>query len=119
MLYKKNVVPQLAIGTILAFIILLILFHILLKPFRKVETYLYDAEKNYIGMSYGSQFVTEPTPIRVVYTLNENDFINSLDLSAYAGYYATEESKVAHFMRFCSKAVIDENSIITVNEPIE
>lgn len=52
MLYKKNVVPQLAIGTILAFIILLILFHILLKPFRKVETYLYDAEKNYISKDW-------------------------------------------------------------------
>lgn len=52
MLYKKNVVPQLAIGTILAFIILLILFHILLKPFRKVETYLYDAEKSYISKDW-------------------------------------------------------------------
>lgn len=52
MLYKKNVVPQLAIGTILAFILLLILFHILLKPFRKVETYLYDAEKNYISKDW-------------------------------------------------------------------
>lgn len=52
MLYKKNVVPQLAIGTILAFILLLILFHILLKPFRKVETYLYDAEKSYISKDW-------------------------------------------------------------------
>lgn len=54
MLYKKNVVLQLIIGTISMFILLIILFHILLKPFHKVETYLYHAEKDYISKNWSS-----------------------------------------------------------------
>jgi len=52
MLYKKDVIPQLIIGTISAFIILLISFHLLLEPFKKVESELNIIEKNVISKNW-------------------------------------------------------------------
>jgi len=52
MLYKKDVIPQLIIGTISAFIILLISFHLLLEPFKKVESELNIVEKNVISKNW-------------------------------------------------------------------
>ena len=52
MLYKKDVIPQLIIGTISAFIILLISFHLLLEPFKKVESKLNIIEKNVISKNW-------------------------------------------------------------------
>ena len=52
MLYKKDVIPQLIIGTIRAFIILLISFHLLLEPFKKVESELNIVEKNVISKNW-------------------------------------------------------------------
>lgn len=52
MLYKKDVIPQLIIGTISAFIILLISFHLLLEPFKKVEFELNIVEKNVISKNW-------------------------------------------------------------------
>lgn len=48
MLYKKDVIPQLIIGTITSFIIFLISFHLLFEPFRSVEKELTIIEKNII-----------------------------------------------------------------------
>ena len=52
MLYKKDVILQLIIGTISAFIILLISFHLLLEPFKKVESELNIIEKNVISKNW-------------------------------------------------------------------
>ena len=52
MLYKKDVIPHLIIGTISAFIILLISFHLLLEPFKKVESELNIIEKNVISKNW-------------------------------------------------------------------
>lgn len=46
MLYKKDIKHQLIIGTIASFVILLIFFHFLLKPFQKVENELNIIEHN-------------------------------------------------------------------------
>ena len=45
-MYRKNVTPKLIIGTLTSFVILLIFFHFLLKPFQKVENELNIIEHN-------------------------------------------------------------------------
>lgn len=52
MLYKKDVIPQLIIGTITSFIIFLISFHLLFEPFRSVEKELTIIEKNIIKKNW-------------------------------------------------------------------
>lgn len=52
MLYKKDVIPQLIIGTIITFIILIVSFHFLLKPFKNVENNLNLVEKNVINKNW-------------------------------------------------------------------
>ncbi len=52
MLYKKDIRPQLIIGTIASFVILLICLHLLLKPFQKVENELNIIEHNVISKNW-------------------------------------------------------------------
>lgn len=52
MLYKKNVTSQLTIATLASFIILLIIFHLLIKPFQKVENELSIIEHNVVSKNW-------------------------------------------------------------------
>ncbi len=52
MLYKKNVTSQLTIATLASFIILLIIFHLLIKPFQKVENELSIIEHNLVSKNW-------------------------------------------------------------------
>ena len=52
MIYKKDIVNKIMIGTLLAFIIFLISMHILINPFGIVETKLEIVEKNIVSKNW-------------------------------------------------------------------
>ncbi len=83
---------------------------------------LYNANKERISTVYGSQLVTEPQRLRVIKTLDENGYINSLDFTSITAYFARNNvDDGAKFIRFAGPPndAISPNSIITVNEQIE
>lgn len=77
--------------------------------------FLYGLDKICIGMRWATSFSPATDGLNPVYTLDENGYINSLDISALTGYYKQGEPL---YIRLDMQGLIDENSIITVNEPI-
>ena len=81
--------------------------------------FFYDADKNYVAHRTMATCVNtiEGTSSNIVYSLDDNGYIKSLDTSAYTGYCHTDLAKTAAYFRFCAPG-LDGDSIITVNEPI-
>lgn len=79
---------------------------------------IYGAKKDFFGLHTGKHMVTAAQSVKIIYTLGEDGYINSLDLSALTGYYHYNLKKDPAFCRICAPS-INGNSIITVNEPIE
>lgn len=83
----------------------------------------YNANKEYIVYQSATQFhtVREEYGRDILYTADENNYITSIDLSAFTHFISTSEAynyqQIAYF-RICAPG-LDGDSIITVNESIE
>ena len=84
-----------------------------------VRLCLYTADKTFIGIKYGRDFVTEVIDgsDALVVTKDNNGYITSVDVTRYS-FYLHNTGKDTAFFRLCG-AGIDSDTIITVNEPIE
>ena len=81
-----------------------------------VRVAYYDANKTFIGLVAASNMVTTHTASKVNYALDENGYINYIDVSANTGYLVHTSGKAAIcYFRICAPG-IDGDSIITVNE---
>lgn len=82
----------------------------------------YDENKTYIGLKYGSQLVTENTDgvNDCIATWDSNGYLSVVDMSELLYYYkrSVDVNKVVKYLRVCGTSINDD-SIITVNEPIE
>lgn len=83
----------------------------------------YNANKEYIVYQSATHFntVREEYGRDILYTADENNYITSIDLSAFTYFISTSETynyqQIAYF-RICAPG-LDGDSIITVNQPIE
>lgn len=82
-----------------------------------VRIAFYDADKSYFAVDTAASMKDTPTESGSMYTLNENGYIKSIDVTAITSYWHKNQGKTTAFFRFCAPG-IDGDSIITVNEPI-
>lgn len=86
-----------------------------------VRLAFHSVDKGYINYQPASQWIADNADdgsVKVVYGLDENGYINKIDVSGFTSYLHNAGTGDTVYFRMCAPG-IDENSIITVNQPIE
>lgn len=86
-----------------------------------VRLTFHSVDKGYIGYQPANYWIADNADdgsVKVVYGLDENGYINKIDVSGQTAYLHNAGTGDTVYFRMCAPG-IDGNSIITVNQPIE